>query len=284
MKTTLDHLPDVKQQELRRATDIIVEMVAPEMIVLFGSYARGDWQEEREDDGVHFRYQSDYDLLVVARNDHQARKIEGSEMLRRRLAQELATPVSLVAEDINHINQHLDKARYFYVDILREGVMLYDAGRVELAEPRELDPAQRRALAQEDYDHWIGKSRSMMRTYEACLLDDNWNDAAFMLHQATERACTALLLVYTNYKPRTHDLGRLGELITSVEPEYLQVFPMASDQDIHRFELLRAAYVEARYLKTYAITRDDLEWLSERVTALQALAERLCPQRIASYV
>jgi predicted nucleotidyltransferase len=46
MKTTLSHLPDDKQEELETLTKVIVEKVPAEMVILFGSHARGDWVED----------------------------------------------------------------------------------------------------------------------------------------------------------------------------------------------------------------------------------------------
>jgi predicted nucleotidyltransferase len=44
MKRSLAHLPEKKKQELKRIADTIVEMVpSTEMVILFGSHARGDW-------------------------------------------------------------------------------------------------------------------------------------------------------------------------------------------------------------------------------------------------
>jgi predicted nucleotidyltransferase len=45
MKTTLSHLPNDKQEELKTLTEIILSKVPAEMIILFGSHARGDWVE-----------------------------------------------------------------------------------------------------------------------------------------------------------------------------------------------------------------------------------------------
>jgi predicted nucleotidyltransferase len=42
MKTTLSHLPQTKQDQLKALTQIILDKVPAEMIILFGSYARGD--------------------------------------------------------------------------------------------------------------------------------------------------------------------------------------------------------------------------------------------------
>ena len=46
MKTSLDILPKDKQEELRRVVEIIREEFKPEMIILFGSHARGNWVED----------------------------------------------------------------------------------------------------------------------------------------------------------------------------------------------------------------------------------------------
>lgn len=48
----------------------------------------------------------------------------------------------------------------------------------------------------------------------------------------------------------------------------------------HRFVLLRKAYAEARYEKNYNITKEDLEWLTERVKQLQGLTEEVCKKWI----
>ena len=51
MKTALDHIPEQKQQELQRAIEIIRETVDLDMLILFGSYARGDWVEDLDQIG-----------------------------------------------------------------------------------------------------------------------------------------------------------------------------------------------------------------------------------------
>jgi predicted nucleotidyltransferase len=47
MKTSLTHLPDKKQFEINLITDVIKEVVDPEMIILFGSHAKGTYVEDR---------------------------------------------------------------------------------------------------------------------------------------------------------------------------------------------------------------------------------------------
>ena len=50
--------------------------------------------------------------------------------------------------------------------------------------------------------------------------------------------------------------------------------------DVRRVRLLKEAYVDARYNMSYRITREELEWLAERVRELRARVERVCQERI----
>src|SRR5262249_2875375 len=47
MKTTLDHLPELKRSQIQAIAALMQQAESPvEMVVLFGSYARGDWVED----------------------------------------------------------------------------------------------------------------------------------------------------------------------------------------------------------------------------------------------
>jgi HEPN domain-containing protein len=85
--------------------------------------------------------------------------------------------------------------------------------------------------------------------------------AAFPLHQVVERPYDAILLVFTNYRPRLHDLKKLSRMVAGGDPVFLTVFPKATDQEKECFELLRRAYVEARYNPASKITKEQLEYL-----------------------
>jgi uncharacterized protein len=284
MKTALDHLPEQKQQELQRVIEIIREEVDLEMLILFGSYARGDWVEDLDPETLQYRYQSDFDLLVITETHRQADRIEQNNQLSRHLAKAIhRTPISLIAEDIQFINRRLRKSQYFYIDILREGILLYDSEKFQLAEPIEISPKERRKLAEEDFDFWMKNSNEYLRQYEHAVSDESLNVAAFNLHQVVERLYGAILLVFTRYKPSTHDLEKLGQRVGSVEPKFLLAFPKATEEEQKRFKLLRKAYVDARYKPSYTITKEQLDWLAERVQELQALTEKLCKEKIASY-
>jgi predicted nucleotidyltransferase len=80
MKTSVGHLPENKQRELSRVIDILHEEFEDALaggtaefkkkgrilkIILFGSYARGDWVDEPH---TKKGYRSDFDMLIIVNN------------------------------------------------------------------------------------------------------------------------------------------------------------------------------------------------------------------------
>ncbi|MCB2263758.1 MAG: HEPN domain-containing protein [Candidatus Thiosymbion ectosymbiont of Robbea hypermnestra] len=284
MKTSLEHLPEQKQRELQRAIEIIREEIDLDMLILFGSYARGDWVEDLDPETLLYRYQSDFDLLVVTETPRQADKIEQNSPLFQRLAKTIhRTPISLIAEDIQFVNRRLRKSQYFYIDIFREGIMLFDSGKFELAEPREITLKERKKLAKEDFEYWFTKAIKYKKYSDIAFGEDDKNESAFFLHQTVESLYGTILLVFTHYKPSTHDLEKLTSRVASVETRFLRIFPQGNDEEKRRFELLRKAYVSARYNPKFEITEEELKWLAERVMHLQNLTEQLCKEKIESF-
>ena len=107
-------------------------------------------------------------------------------------------------------------------------------------------------------------------------------EAAFVLHQATERFYHCLFLVRTLYSPKTHNLNQLRQLAEDVEPRLKAIWPRETKFERRCYELLREAYVKARYSRHYRITAEQLEWLSGRVEILQRTVRELCEERISS--
>jgi uncharacterized protein len=284
MKTSLSHLPPEKQQQLATIVDIVREKYTVELIILFGSYARGNWVEELHDDGFHYKYQSDFDIFVVTEKEHLANKIESDDQLWNFLNRRIKTPVTIIAHDIEFLNRRLRKGQYFFSDIKKEGICLYNSDRFKLAEERELTPKEYKSLAENDFNYYLTKAKNFKSGFEFYFEKTYFNEAAFLLHQTTESLYSAILLVLTRYKPNTHDLKKLGKRAASIEPKFLKAFPQGTEEEKRLFELLRKAYVSARYNKNYKITPEELTWLSGRVEVLRNMTEEICKNKIESFV
>jgi uncharacterized protein len=287
MRRSLSHLPRRKKDELRRIADTIIEMVpATQMVILFGSHARGDWVEDRyEKDGRIYEYMSDYDIMVVTdtRQAADSTSVWSKVEKKIRAPQISETWTTLITHDIDYVNRRITKAAYFFVDVKKEGICLYNTGKHRLARLCEPDPRERFGQAKANLEYWFQKSKEFFLQFKAAYNRKSLSIAAFELHQATENLYHSLLLVFTGYKPKLHDLEKLGHLTNGFGKELLTVFPTATEEERKRFQLLKRAYTEARYEPRYRITKEELDYLAERVRLLQDVVKLLCERRIAKY-
>jgi HEPN domain-containing protein/predicted nucleotidyltransferase len=256
------------------------------MIILFGSYARGTWVEDKYTErGNTYEYKSDYDLLIVLSDDKKANADTFIQAVSAKLeALKLDTPVHPIFHGIDFVNDALSEGNYFFADIKREGILLFNTSRYELAEKRDMSPLEVAKKAQEDFDQWFDSANEFFELYKSSLSRDKFKEAAFSLHQATERYFGTIQLVFTGYKPKTHDLEILGGMAKACDMEFGKVFPKGDLQERMRFTLLKKAYVDARYKAEYKISKADLEWLAGRVQILRDLTERICKEKIRSFV
>ena len=286
MKKDISHLPESKQRELRLIVETIAAYADIELIILFGSFARGDWVEDSYVEGhTTYEYRSDYDLLVVTDTLRTSKQRAFWNRIEQRVHGHpaLKTWPQLIIEDYRRIQQYLEQGHYFYADLYRSGIVLFDAGRIELPPPGELNTQQRRAQAEEDFGFWFTSGNEFFIDFSNALNRGSYRQAAFLLHQATERFYNAVLLVHTGYKAKQHDIEKLCRQVASCDPRFLSVFPQASDDQKRRLKLLKDAYIDARYNKDYQPSREDLEWLRERVEQLKQLTEQSCRERIATF-
>lgn len=284
MKTSLDHLPKDKQKELRGVADSIAQLVNPEKIILFGSYATGKWQEDRHMEGhITYEYISDYDLLVATRQGDNRPEHQIQELAEIKSQPLTSIPVNVIVHGIDYVNRQIEEGQFFFTDIKKEGILLYDAGNVALAEQRELTAKERREIAQRDFDIYFEGGRNFL-TYSIYSKEtvQSLRDSVFLLHQSAERFYSTMILVCTGYKPKTHNLGKLLRMSREFSPELSTVFPNSNRTEIHLFTLLKKAYVDARYNDKYVITEDELTALIDKVKKLQDIAERVCKSKIAS--
>ncbi len=250
-------------------------------IILFGSYARGDWVEDPTG-----RYFSDYDLLIVVNHEALTDWDEYWDKIDRRLiaansaGRDLRTPHSLIVHSLDDVDEQLRLGRYFFMDILRDGILLSDDGNVAFAEPQPLSPAQALDETRRYFDSWFTTASEFVDNYQFNLDQGRHNNAAFQLHQAAERAYHCLLLVRTLYSPKTHKLGKLREAAEDLDKRFRDVWSTALKSERRCFALLVDAYVKARYSPEYRITKDQLDWLGARVAMLLDLVEQASRDRL----
>lgn len=296
MRTDLNHLPPAKQRELERVVRILFEEFESALksatqpwkkagrilkIILYGSYARGDWV----DDPIG-GYVSDYDILIVVNDERLTDPVDYWSAAEDRLMRELtiskalSAPVNFIVHTLTDLNEQLENGRPFFADIAKQGVALYEAEGFALASPRLLPAAIARAEADRYFKKWFPSAEAFRASSQFLAERGNLNEAAFNLHQAVERLYHCILLVLTLYSPKSHKLNFLRSLAEDAEPRLIRAWPRSTKFDRRSFELLRQAYVNARYSPEYEIAEREFHWLQERAGELQDLVEVISMERV----
>ena len=285
MQTSITHLPKNKQTELNQLVKILREHTDDlAMVILFGSYARGEFKEEKDlQPNRRSGHASDYDILVITGT---SKTVENSSLWQTIneicLMQNFSAAPRIIVHAIQEINIQLAQAHYFYTDIKKEGCLLYSSGKYTLAEERELYAEEKKHLAQKYFDSNFLSATDFFELYEVCLEKNKYTKAAFLLNQATEMAYKTILHVFNNYIPHEHSLTLLSRLAERAAPQLANIFPKTTKQQQKQFQLLDYAYIGARYDMNFNIQRNELLSLAECVKMLLAITEKACKEKIAN--
>ena len=294
MKSSLDHIPPRKQRELGRVLEILHEEFEDALrqgtadfkkrgrilkIILFGSYAKGGWVDEPF---TTKGYRSDFDLLVIV-NDRRLCEFarywyKAADRLIRDTS--IETPVSFIVHTRREVNTYLKEGQYFFVDIRKEGIILYELDDEPLAEPQELSPADRLRVAKDHFEDRFLAAEEFADWAEYAREKQQRKRAAFALHQALEQAYSCVLLTLTNYGPPSHNIKFLRSLAEEQDRRLAEAFPRDQHRERAWFNTLNEAYVKARYSKHYEISEEALSWLAERATILLARVDHVCREHL----
>ncbi len=99
----------------------------------------------------------------------------------------LRTPVNFIVHSLHEVNDDLAHGRLFFMKIKKDGIALYEADDTDLHTPRPKTPEQALEAAREYFeDHYPG---AIVWLNTSCDLakQKRPKEAAFLLHQATER-------------------------------------------------------------------------------------------------
>ena len=291
MKNSINFLPERKRNDLRELVGLIRDEVRDVvMIILYGSYAKNTYVEcdERRDFGVKTYYTSDYDLLVVTKKRLGVREGTVATRVNARFMDgrdnEFQTRPQLINESVSKLNDALSEGRYFYVEILAQGIMLYDSGEYRLATPRELDYAEIKEMAEAYYKDKYSDAEDFLFHAKIAQERGTYQMCSFMLHQETENFIKTIPLVYVLYGYKEHDLEFLIEKCKPYTLDLAKVFPRDTDEEERLFKLLQRAYIEARYnKKNFAVTQADIDALIPRIELLRDIVEKVCRERIDEY-
>lgn len=285
MKTSLSYLPQTKQDQILQVVSIIREVANPEKIILFGSHATNTWVEDKYfENGTQYEYISDYDFLIITKNSPDKEFVLIDKIINR-CENLFKTPLNVIIHDISYVNEGLEIGQYFFTDIIKEGVLLFDNCVYDFAKPRELSKSEKAEISKSYFNKWFVDAVDFMDAIILYQKKGKHRKAAFLLHQAAEHFYNTVLLVFTGYKPKTHNLDKLRHYAKQLSQDLFMIFPfpVKDDEEFHLFNLLKRGYIDARYKDDYLITEAELQTLINKVKEMETVVNRICTEKIESF-
>jgi len=124
------NLSKSKQDELQKISKTIrANCDDVEMIILYGSYARGDYKEAKDiDPKSKSGHPSDYDILVVSSKKKTALDVNlWSRISKICQDLELSAQTRIITHDIKALNIKLAEGQYFFSDVKKDGIRIFDS-------------------------------------------------------------------------------------------------------------------------------------------------------------
>ena len=291
MKRSIKHLPKRTQEELNTLLELVKQHISwCSMVVLYGSYARGGYVlwDEKIEFGVHTSYQSDYDIMLVVskssiKSVEDKLRTKVTPKYHKAFAHRRHASPQFIVEYVDMLNKELGRSQYFFTDIVKEGIMMYNTKEFKLAKPRELSFKEIKKIAVGEFDAHYPFGNDYLNHGYYDYNTERYVTGSFELHQSCERYYNAISLVFTNYRSKNHKLNELAARVKEYSRELAIVFPLNTDFEKRCYNLLCRAYIEARYNKDFVVAKEELAYMLERTEILKDITLRICTEKIASY-
>ena len=161
MKRSIKRLPKRTQEELAVLQELILQyLVNVRMIILYGSYARGEyviWDETYDERGGLTYYQSDLDILVICdtgdaiKAENHANAFVVPRYDKRMEGKRHPAPPQIIVESTTTVNRAIRRKHYFFYEIIKDGILLYDDGTFQIGKPEKLPYREIKQYAEEEY-------------------------------------------------------------------------------------------------------------------------------------
>lgn len=291
MKDSIAYLPKDKQAELNfLVKEILKRLPQTEFIILFGSYARGNYVRRSvriEDGGIPTVKISDYDIYVITSgiNSKKAETVLDNveDIFFAGKDFDRDTPVQFINDDIKMLNKYLEEGRYFYTQIKQEGIVLYNSRKYKLARRRKLNYTEFKEQAQAYFDEKFQTANEFLHTAKLIYKEEYYKRTSFQLHQACENYYYAIRLTFTLRNNKQHNLSKLSSSTKRYAEDLATVFPQDTPEEKRLFTLLKSAYVEARYNPYFVVTKEDIDALVPKVELLRDITKQICTAKIKEY-
>ncbi|MEZ0498125.1 nucleotidyltransferase and HEPN domain-containing protein [Sphingomonas sp. IW22] len=299
MRTDLKHLPLAKQRELDRVVEMLFQGFREATqeatgrrksarilkVILFGSYARGDWVDAPFDAN---QFMSDYDILVVVNQKELTDGARYWEETEQRLfdahqvEKVIRAPANFIVHTLQQVNDGLSHGRPLFTEIAKDGVILYQSDDRPLAKPKPKTPEQAYSMSKEYFEDLFPAAMRRFALAEISYEKGWHSDAAFDFHQSCELLYKCVLATLTLYVPRSTNIVFLRSMSEGLDRRLFEAWPREIRADRAMFQKLKDGYRKGKYSRHFDISVEELEWIIGRISILGPIVHEVCSEHLAA--
>lgn len=144
--------------------------------------------------------------------------------------------ITILVHGIETVLEAVGQGSRFFNVVCRDGMQLYSKNGLRLnLELPLLNPAITLEKAERHYFHRYNRAMGFVEAATDCFSKSYYANTIFMLHQAVEQSCIALIRVYLAYRSDVHNLSRLLNLTLCFSREPSSIFPRKSVEEQRLF-------------------------------------------------
>lgn len=265
----LPNMSERQREVLHETISRVADAIKPEAIICYGSRqnCREVWSPFKHPSTLNA--DSHYDVLIITRPEDKYKDHEVLDKISQ-LNRESIRLIPVI-HDVKAVHEAVQNGSRFFTTVCKNGILVYGETKPEVG-------FESVASCQCDQSHWVHHfelANQFLSGAGYYLSNAQPSLSVFMLHQATEHACIAIIHACLGYRSTTHNLNRLLALTENISLELCGLFPRHTETEKELFNLLVHAYGDVRYRQSFTISLEHANILFERVKELVSVTERI---------
>lgn len=266
----IDRLTHIDESVFREAISTLATAIRPIKIICFGFHSSSGqaWSCFHADHRVEKMH---YDLLIIRKEKDNRKESTIFQQIENVRSETLS--ISAITHSDYAVQKAVALNNPFFTKLFKEGVVVYRAESSVDPEFKTSDNGIDEFKRRNEWIRWFELSERFLSSGSDAL-GNGWHDlGVFLLHQAVEHGCIALLRAHTGYRLSTHSITKLLALVRTIEPKVIDIFPCNTKDEAELLTYIRKSYSDVRYKEKYHIPPHVAFTLLERVSEFRDLIE-----------
>ncbi|MEN0055424.1 MAG: HEPN domain-containing protein [Mucilaginibacter sp.] len=269
MRTETIKLTEPQHQELQEIAKALLSQYQIEKIICFAVLSSSDNNETAFADREVSSSNAYYLLVLTA-------ELVRIEYAMQDYISKLFPGTLVIAHGQQTVMDLVYKHDRFFLHACLNGALIFTADGFTMNpefEPKLIE--QVTSKDREAFKHIYNLATGFMECGFDCYEKGFYNNVTFVLHQAVEHGCRALIRLFTGYHSDIHNLTRLLDFCKCFSQEPAALFRRHFEPEKKLFGILAASYSEARYRDNYSVSKHDANELCSLVKTFLDLVRKL---------